>query len=115
MQVVEQADERLFVGVLLEELSERPRNLACVRRYVALAGQRAAWPRSVAVRQVLELLEDLDDGPVRDAVAVREATATHDLGFEAGEELGREPRLADAGGAEDGEELARAVVSRLLE
>ena len=68
---------------------------------------------AAAVRgEGLELLEDLDDGPVRDPLAVREAAAAHDVGVDITEKLVREARLPDPGASEDSEELARAIACR---
>ena len=60
--------------------------------------------------------EDLDERPVRDALAVREAAAAEDVGrvADALEEVGDEARLADAGGAEEREEPARAIGDGVL-
>ncbi len=61
-------------------------------------------------------IEDLDERPVGDALAVREAAPAQDVGRVADslEEVGDEPRLADAGRAEEREEPARAVGDRVL-
>lgn len=58
----------------------------------------------------LELDRDLRDGEVADPLAVGDAAAHNDRRFlQTVEELGHEPRLADAGRSEDGEELASPV------
>src|SRR4029453_12579318 len=68
------------------------------------------------VGRARELLEELDDGPVRDSFAVGEAAPAHDgRVLERADELGRQARLADAGDAEDREKLAGAVVDCLRE
>ena len=67
----------------------------------------ASGPVVVAGRH--ELLDDLRHRPVADPLAVGEAAAADDGRVHAGEELLREPRLADAGRAEDREQVARAV------
>src|SRR6185312_6894755 len=53
-----------------------------------------------------ELHDHLDDRPVRDPVSVRQTVPANDGRIDAVEELRREPRLADTGGAEDREERA---------
>ncbi len=60
--------------------------------------------------------QDLDERPVRDPLAVREAAPAQDVGrvADALEEVGDEARLADAGRAEEREEPARAVGDRVL-
>ena len=52
-----------------------------------------------------ELLEHFDHRPERDSFAVVEAAATHNRGVEAVEQLRNEPRLADAGRAEQREKV----------
>ena len=66
------------------------------------------WPSSAASpgrpgSSPEELLDDLDGGPVGDPLAVREAARADDRCVEPVEELLRQARLADAGGAEDRE------------
>ena len=60
--------------------------------------------------------EHLDERPVRDALAVREAAAAQDVGrvADALEEVGDEARLADAGRPEEREEPAAAIGDRIL-
>src|SRR5262249_36068883 len=60
--------------------------------------------------------EHLDERQVRDALAVREAAATQDVSGIADplEEVRDEPRLADSGRPEQGEEPARPVFDRVL-
>ena len=61
--------------------------------------------------------QDLDERPVGDALAVREAAAAQDVGrvADALEEVGDEARLADPGRPEQREEPARAVGDGVLE
>ncbi len=61
--------------------------------------------------------QDLDERPVRDPLAVREAAAAQDVGrvADAFEEVGDEARLADSRGAEQRDEPARALVEDVLE
>ena len=54
----------------------------------------------------VELLQHLDDRPVRDPLAVGEAAAADDRRLDRRQGLGDEPRLADAGLADDRHELA---------
>ena len=60
--------------------------------------------------------QDLDERPVGDPLAVREAAAAQDVRrvADALEEVGDEARLADPRGAEEREEPARAVGDRVL-
>ena len=106
------ADERPRLRLLLEQLAEAPRRSPRPTRRCSISpsSERSGRAARRSVRQRAELLQDLDHRPVRDALAVGEAAAAHDPRVDAGEELRREPRLADAGRAQDGEELARAVV-----
>ena len=55
-----------------------------------------------------ELLDDLDDGPVGDALAVGKAAPLDDRRVDRGENSRSQPRLADTGGAEQREEGAGA-------
>src|ERR1700692_4130910 len=115
VEVVEHADERLHLRLLFEELAEPPRDLLRRGRRVRLAEQRAQRPPSISTRQRAELLEDLHHRPVRDPFSVGKAAAAYDPGVQTGKELGCQPRLADPGRAEDGEELATAVADGLVE
>ena len=115
VQVVEQADKRLSLRLMLEELPETPCDLVGGGGRLGLSEQRLERSRGVALGQCAELLQDLDDGPVGDPLAVGEAAATHDPRIEAPQELGCQARLPDAGRSENREELARAVFHRLLE
>ena len=73
--------------------------------------------RRVAVVEPDELLDRLEERPERDPLAVGQATATRDPcpPRHSVQELLHEPRLADTGEPEDGEELARGVCASLLE
>ena len=73
----------------------------------ALAEQRADRHRGGLVRgQHVELLQHLDDRPVGDPLAVGKAAAAHDRRLDRSQELRDEPRLADAGIADDRDQLA---------
>ena len=60
--------------------------------------------------------QDLDERPVRDPLAVREAPSAQDVGIvaDALQEVRNEPRLPDAGWPEEREETARAVGNGIL-
>ena len=60
--------------------------------------------------------QDLDERPVRDPLAVREAPSAQDVGLvaDALQEVRNEPRLPDAGWPEEREETARAVGNGIL-
>ncbi len=106
VQVVEDDDQRPLAGRLLEQFPHGDADL--VRGRVAVTEQRGERP--VGRPPVAEQLRDhLDDGPVRDAVAVGEAAATHDGRVESRDELLREPRLPDPGDAQHGEERTRPL------
>ena len=100
----------------LERLAGGPRGLGRRRRNVDLAehGRERAADRDVGGER-RELLQDLDERPVRDALAVREAAARRTVAPATGEELVDEARLADAGVAEDREQTAAAVAHGALE
>jgi hypothetical protein len=97
VQIVEHAHHRTLLRVLLDELAEAPGDLLRRRRGLRLAEQRAKRHGRNALRQCVELLHDLDHGPVGDALAVRETAATHDGGVDAGEKLRGKAGLAHAG------------------
>src|SRR5262245_60298397 len=87
VQVVEDADERLRLRLLLEQLAKAPGDLLGARGKLRLAEQRPQWPRRVALQRP-ELLQNLNDRPVRDPLAVGEAAAAQHPRFEACQELG---------------------------
>ena len=101
----------------LEQLAERPGDL--VRREdVAgrLAEQRArSQPlRRSSAGSASSCFEHLHDRPVGDPLPVREAAAADDRCVERGQELRHEPRLPDAGLADDRDELAAPFGLRAL-
>ena len=67
---------------------------------------------TVASARCAELLQHRDDRPEGDAVAVVEATAVQHCRVEPVEQLADEPRLADAGRAEQREQVAAAARGR---
>ena len=110
LDVVEDANEWLLGRPGLEQLAERPRDLVRGGGHVSLAEHGFEGFRSRAVHERLRiwnLLDDLDDRPVGDAVSVGKAAAPDDgSSVERGHELRDQPRLADSGRAEDGDEMA---------
>ena len=115
MDVVEDHDERSFGRGLLEGLADRPGELLCGARRFRLAEQRADRRRGGLVGgQQLELLEHLDDRPVGDALAVGETAAAHDPRLDRREQLGCEPRLADAAVGDDRHQLAALLGQHAL-
>ena len=62
-----------------------------------------------------ELLEHIDHRPERDPFAVVETAAANDGRVDAGQELRHETRLADAGRAEHGDEVAGTLAHAALE
>ena len=98
MHVVEDDDLRPLGGTLLEQTTERELRL----------GSRAAEHR---IRVDTDREQQLDERPVRDALAVVEAATVEDVRLLSSvlEEVGHEPRLSDPGGAEQGDQPARAV------
>jgi hypothetical protein len=73
--------------------------------------------RGIALEKPRGLTKHLSQREVRDSLAVRQAAALkHERAFvDRVEELRGEPRLADSGGAEDGEELRGLVTHSLVE
>ncbi len=113
MDVVEHDDERPVSGRLLERLASGPRDLLRRCLQLGLAEKRPDYGRSRLVgREHAELFQDLDDGPVGDALAVRQAAAAHDVRVEPCQCLVDEPRLADPCVGHDGDELTAALVKR---
>jgi hypothetical protein len=112
LDVVEDDDERCL---LLQQLAERPGDLLRTDDTVGLAKQRADRVRGAGVLgPPSELLDDLDDRPVGDAVAVRRAPAAHNSRVDLAQSLRDEARLADARVADDGHELAPLLTRRAL-
>ena len=76
------------------------------------ASRRRAEDR---IRVGAELKNDLHEWPVGDPFAVREAAGADRARAGRLDEVEHEARLADTGGAEQGEELARALGDDVLE
>ena len=107
LDVVEDDDQRPLRRSLLQRLAERPGDLLRRRRRLALAEQRADRHRGGLVRgQHVELLQHLDHRPVRDPLAVGEAAAADDRRLDRSQNLRGQPGLADAGIADDRDQLA---------
>ena len=86
--------------------SPRPRSTPRSRR----GATRIAVAAASSAGSAVELLQHLDDGPVRDSLAVRQAATADDASPRRRERLGDEARLADAGVADDRDELAASLV-----
>ena len=79
LDVVEDADQRTFGGNPFEQAPERPRDLLAGARDGLVAEKRPDRICAVFVeRGRRQLLRDFDNRPVGDALAVREATPSHD-------------------------------------
>ena len=121
LDVVEEADERLHNGIRLQQLAKRPGDLirSGGRADVELAQHDLERVARGLVREDLssaELLHDLHDRPVRDALPVRETPPLHhSYVAQRAEELVNEPRLAHARRAENREEVARARAHDVVE
>jgi hypothetical protein len=92
MKIVDDDDERLLARRLLERLAKGPGDLVRRRRRLRLAQQRANGCRGGLVRGThVEPLQHLDDRPIRDPLAVREAAATDDVRVDRGQRLRGKP------------------------
>jgi hypothetical protein len=112
MDVVEHDDERLRPCRLLERLADRPRELLGADPCVALAQERPDRRRDPrVVGNEPKLLQDLDHGPVRDPVPVRQAAALNRRRLDIPQRLGDQPRLPDPCLADDRHQLAAPVVT----
>ena len=84
-------------GGRLDELAERPRELVARGATCRLAEQGAERAAAAASRSAARAAaHDLDHGPVGDPLPVGEAPAATTARVERRQELGHEPRLADA-------------------
>ena len=110
VHVVEDADERPLGGDRLEQLAEGPGDLLARGDQLLVAEKSTDRLRRGCIRlDCRELLDDLHDRPVGDALAVGQAAPADDECVERAEELGRQAGLADPGGPEDREQLAGTV------
>ena len=107
LDVVEHHHERPLRRSPFQRLAKGPGDLLRGCRSLALAEQRADRRCGGLVRrQHAELLQHLDDRPVRDPLPVGEAAAADHRRLDRCQELGGQPRLADAGIADDRDQLA---------
>jgi len=134
VQVVEDSDERPLMCQLFQEPPHGPEDLlrarpallrshglgnAC-RDQIAVVVAREELAEARARVGACDLLHDLDEGPVRDPLAVGQAPAydaARPLAYR-GEQLTRKPRLPDARRAENRDELystTRSPLERLLD
>ena len=128
----DEEDRRLarIVGKVLDELDQRRLGPVHVLEHENQRGlargrleQLADRPERLLLRKLRgeltfgQLSQHLRERPERDRLAVRRAAAREDgrLAFDRGGELRGEPRLADARGAEDGEEVRSSLAHRPLE
>ena len=101
VEVFENANERPLACRVLEQLPRCPRDFVGRGRRRRLAEERAEGRRgSVVRRQLIELFQQLDEWPIRDSLAVREAATRHDPRIDPTHEFSREPRLADSRGTQ---------------
>ena len=107
LDVVEDDHDRPFCRGLLQRLAERPGDLLRGCRSLRLAQQRPDRLRGgLFGGPQVELLQYLDDRPVRDPLPIGRAAATHDRRVDGSQSLRGEPGLADAGIADDRHQLA---------
>ena len=138
VHVVEDDDERSSRGQRFEEPAQSretlvaPGNRLCqadcvdhglrdeIRVFLGAEQLHQAGSHSVrwlAVTELGDVLDRFDDRPERDALAIRKAPALRDgrPTPDVLEELVDETRLADTGGAQNREQLARTVINGELE
>src|SRR5262249_5266062 len=108
LDVVEDHDQRPFARDVLKLATDIPEQLA-------LAEPTIGQPRQGLLRPLAQLLEDRDDRPERDPLAVLQTPARQRGGIEPGDELRYQPRLAHAGRAKHGEQVAAPLADRALE
>ena len=111
VKVVPDDDERPFARRLFEQAPDGEGDLL-LRRDPVRAEEHTERAGNARIELALvrpQLFDGFDDGPVRDALAVRETPSADDRRIDPAHELRDEARLADAGHAEQREELARAV------
>src|SRR5204863_6483151 len=115
LDVVEDDRERLLGRGPLQRLAYGPGDLVRRCRGFRLPEEGPDRGRSGLVRgECRELLQYLDDRPVRDSVAVGEAATANDRSLQRPEELCDEPRLADARIPDDGHQLAAPLALHAL-
>ena len=110
VDVIPHDHEWSLTGCLFEELPDSECDLIGCRLLVA-AKQRRKWPYHCRRQVALvgpQRLHYLNHRPIRDALAVREAAAADDSRVELLQNLCDEPRLADARGPEQREQVTCA-------
>ena len=131
LEVVEAHDQRLLARDVLEQPPDGPHRLFRRRRAIADPDRRGhlacdPLPVRFPCEQLVEpapsqpagcIANDVPQGPVRDPLSVREAAADEHRRLVAnlGQELSRQPGLADPRGAENRDEAGRLIAYRLLE
>ena len=113
LDVVEDDHQRLVRGGALERLAKGPCDLVGGGGVVALAeqGPNRSDGRLVG-RKDVELLQHLDDRPVRDALAVGQAATVDHPSAHQPDSLRHEPRLADSRVTDDRDQLAPRLIAR---
>ena len=116
--MLDQVEERLFTPLnvveeedkwclLLDQLAKRPGDLLRRCPHLRLPQERADGGRGGRIgRQRGQLLQHLDDRPVRDPDPVRQAAAADKRRLDRGERLRRQPGLAKTRVAHDRDQLA---------
>ena len=125
--MLDQVEERLLAPLDVVEHADERRACSSSSLRKAQAISSAVVPSSVSPKQRAErgrcgriggqrvqLLQHLHHRPVGDPLAVGQAAAADDRRLDRGEELGRQPRLADAGIPDHGHELAPSLVEGAL-
>ena len=136
VDVLEEQDQRLYVGDPLHDLARRPRDLLRAALAFERLHQPCRQPEDVrhgllgaAFAELLERLlerivvgdarsglDHFAEGPVGDALAIRQRTPhEHARSLDAVEELACEPALSHAGLAVDREEVRAAVPQTAVE
>ncbi len=112
LDVVQDDDQR---RALLEQLPERPGDLVPARARIRLPQQRAQRRRRDRIRwQHPELLHNLHDRPMGNALPVRQATPSYAARLDRVQHLGDQPRLAHAGVPHHRHEVAARLCARAL-
>jgi hypothetical protein len=112
VEVVEDEDERLLPRERLAELAKAERDLGRGKRRLRIQSGQC----SVALPTGGRLVDDLAQGPVRDAVAVGQtASPEHPVVLRPPRELGDQSRLADPCLADDDGDLRRRPVDGALQ
>jgi hypothetical protein len=114
LDVIEDDHEGLLRSRVLQRLPERPRDVLRGRGGVALAQQGADRRDGRFVRRErVDLLQHLDDWPVRDAFAVRRAARVNGRRTRPLQRLADQPGLPDTGVPDDRDQLAALLLARV--